>query len=343
MYSPEQLRDDWQRLRAASPHLRIRDAAQVLGASEAALVALGCGQGTTRLRPMWQAILDRVPALGRVMALTRNEAIVSEVKGSYAPSVFEGTVGKVEGDAIDLRIFLHRWASGFAVRGEARGEVTRSLQFFDAHGTAVHKVFLERGGDAAAFDALAVEFAHDAQSCHEATLPAPPPPAERPDAEVDVAGLLDAWGALADTHEFFGLLGRFGLTRTQALRLAEGRWTSPLPPGVLRPLLEGAAARELPIMLFVGSDGVIQIRSGAVRNVKVIDEWLNVLDPDFNLHVRAPLITQAWRVRKPTRDGAVTSVELFDRDGRNVLLVFGKRSDGGPELPAWRALAEGLA
>jgi putative hemin transport protein len=43
-------------------------------------------------------------------------------------------------------------------------------------------------------------------------------------------------------------------------------------------------------MVFVGSPGCIQIHSGPVKNIKVMNEWLNVLDPDFNLHVREDLI-----------------------------------------------------
>ena len=38
--------------------------------------------------------------------------------------------------------------------------------------------------------------------------------------EIDVAGLRAAWRAMKDTHEFFPLLRKFKLARTQALRLA---------------------------------------------------------------------------------------------------------------------------
>jgi hypothetical protein len=43
--------------------------------------------------------------------------------------------------------------------------------------------------------------------------------------------------------------------------------------------------------------------------------WLNVLDPGFNLHLREDLIASAWIVRKPTADGVVSSLELFDAGG----------------------------
>jgi putative hemin transport protein len=66
--------------------------------------------------------------------------------------------------------------------------------------------------------------------------------------------------------------------------------------------------------------------------------WFNVLDPDFNLHLREGGIARVFSVRKPTEDGIVTSIEAFDARNRNVLLMFGARKPGKPELEAWRSI-----
>jgi hypothetical protein len=66
--------------------------------------------------------------------------------------------------------------------------------------------------------------------------------------------------------------------------------------------------------------------------------WLNVLDPGFNLHLREDLIASAWIVRKPTADGVVSSLELFDAGGCTIAMLFGERHAGQAEQPAWRAL-----
>jgi putative hemin transport protein len=67
-----------------------------------------------------------------------------------------------------------------------------------------------------------------------------------------------------------------------------------------------------------------------------------VMDPSFNLHLREDRIGSVWLVRKPTEDGVVTSVEVFDKQGENIAMLFGARKPGKPELPAWRELAESL-
>lgn len=333
----------WEVLRQEQPKIRIRDAAQALGASEAELLATTV-DGTTvvRLDTRFREILNEIPALGKVMALTRNDSVVHERKGVYQGIDTTGHAGLVLGPDIDLRIFFSEWAFGFALDekpADGKDGARRSLQFFDARGNSVHKIYAQSEDAAPAFAALVEKYRAVGQST---TLEVKPAGAGRApglaDAAVDAVAFGAAWDALQDTHEFFPLLRKFGLERTQALRLAGPTRARALPPGSARRLLESASARELPVMIFVGNPGCIQIHTGPVNNIKVMGPWLNVLDPDFNLHLREDRIDSEWIVRKPTRDGVVTSFELFDRDGENIALVFGKRKPGQAEDPAWRDL-----
>ena len=49
-------------------------------------------------------------------------------------------------------------------------------------------------------------------------------------------------------------------------------------------------------------------------------------------------IARVFSVRKPTEDGIVTSIEAFDANNRNILLMFGARKPGKPELEEWRSI-----
>ena len=70
--------------------------------------------------------------------------------------------------------------------------------------------------------------------------------------------------------------------------------------------------------------------------------WVNVLDPGFNLHLREDHIASAWVVKKPTADGLVTSLELFDAQGETIAMFFGERKPGKRESCEWRALIDNL-
>ena len=346
------LKETWNRYKAAHPQTRIRDAAADLRVSEAELLATDLGETVIRLavpdeRPGWGRVIEKLPTLGYVMALTRNEHCVHERKGEYREVGIFGFMGNVLGPDIDLRFFLNHWHFGFAVaEPEKDGKLKRSLQFFDRDGSAVHKIFLQETSSVEAFDSLTTEYRAAEQSNVLAVgARGTPLLPEETVAEVDQAAFRRDWAALQDTHEFFGLLKKHGVGRTQALKLVEGEFATPLPTPCAEALLRKAAAEQLPIMVFVGNPGKIQIHTGPVSRIVPFgkeDEWINVLDPEFNLHLRQTAITQAWSVKKPTRDGHVTSVELYDATGELVAQFFGRRKPGESELPGWRELVAGL-
>lgn len=326
-------------LLATEPKLYPRDQAERLGVSECELLGLDEGRGATRLRPEFAAILARISALGPVMALTRNADAVHEKTGVYGDLQGSGHVRLFVGEAIDLRLFLSEWAHGWALDPPAG---RRSLQFFGPDGAAVHKIYAREGTDLGQWAALVADFAAGPDLPAQPFRPPPARRVPRPDRQIDVAGLLAGWDGLRDTHDFHGLLTRFGVTRTQALRLAGPRRARPVASGALQQALEQAQASGLAIMVFVGNRGCIQIHTGPVRTLRPSGAWFNVLDPDFNLHLRVTAIDTAWVVSKPTDDGPVTSLELFDRNGEAIATLFGRRKPGQAEDPAWRALADGL-
>lgn len=341
--APATLADRWAAYQQANPKSRIRDAAQALGTSEAALLATRTtGQPDSPVVVLagdFQEILKQVPTLGRVMALTRNDSVVHERKGPYLDVSFQGPMGLVLGEDIDLRLFMMHWQHGFAVSENDR----RSLQFFASDGEAVHKIYVLDGEtDLPAYEALVARFrAHD-QPATLPTGPTPTPATEAADDSIDVAGFQQAWRGLQDTHEFFGLLRKFGVSRTQALRLGPPELLRQVDNAAIDRALRAAAAQEQAVMVFVSSRGCIQIHSGPVHEIVPTGPWLNVLDPDFNLHLKLGDVAQSWVVQKPTTDGVVTSLELFDAAGHNLLLLFGRRKPGLPEQESWRALVAGL-
>ena len=331
-----------------STGLRAKDAAEHLGLSEGEAIAAHVGADgalqATPLRGAWLEILQGLQACGPVMALTRNPSVVHEKTGVYRNVSGQGPMGIALDADIDLRLFFRLWHAGYAVQEAATqpGNLPQqSLQFFNAQGVAVHKVFGRDATDRAAWNALVARFA-DAAAAPAVFGPAPAPKAVRPDAELNAVALASDWAAMQDTHEFFGLLQNHNAERQQSFRLVEERFAWRLERSAIRVLLDEAAMDATPIMVFVSSGGCIQIHSGPVQRVEPMVRgdvrWLNVLDPAFNLHLREDHIDTVWQVEKPTVDGIVTSVEVFDSAGELMAMFFGARKPGEPELAAWRDL-----
>lgn len=331
---------------------RHRDIAEMLDISEGELIAAHIGRSiwddqsplqATRLRAEWPALMRALESLGEVMALTRNASCVHEKIGVYRNFQDEGHAAMVLNGDIDLRISFRYWAWGFAVVENTARSVQKSLQFFDAHGTAVHKVFMKPQSDQAAYERLVAKFKSNDQSvgASAATREAAPP--ELSDLAIDVPRLRNEWSAMRDTHDFFGMLRRCSVSRLQALRLVGPDFARESDRNVVRATLLAATESKTPIKVFVGNPGMIQIHSGTVERFSARGAWINILDPRFSLHLREDRIGSAWLVRKPTDDGIVTSLEIFNAEGENIALFFGEHKHGKPELASWRSLIEGLA
>lgn len=329
-YTNASLREKYNLFKTQHPKVRIRDAAKELGVTEAELVAVS--SGATQLKAEIEDILKAVPSLGYVMALTRNDFAVHERKGEYRKVGINGHVCLVVNPDIDLRLFLNAWKFAFAVEENGR----KSLHFFGKNGEAVHKIYLEEQSNVEAYNQLVAKFKVADQEGPLAIERNPEKVDEQPDNKIAVEDFKAAWLALKDTHEFHGMLHKFGVTRTQAMRLAPDGYVRKIDLGTLKNILEQVSARSLEIMVFIGNKGCIQIHTGQAKRLLQTGPWFNVLDPEFNMHLREDAIENIWVVKKPTVDGHVTSIEAYDAAGDTIVQFFGKRKPGIPEREDWR-------
>lgn len=346
---PATILQRWHDLKAQGG-IRARDAAAKIGVSEGALVAAQVaaqanaqdGATVTRLKPEYKELFAELPALGEVMALTRNEACVHERKGEYLGAQFfeQGPMkmGLLANEDIDLRLFMSHWRHAFAIKEKAAkdGEFKRSLQFFDKSGTAIHKIHLMPNSKAEAFDPIVEKFKADDQSPAFTAEAYAAKAADKPDDEIDWQGLRSDWEAMTDVHQFHGMLRKYGVGREQSFRKIGEDYAYRVENASANTVLELARDGGFGIMVFVGNRGCIQIHTGEVKKIADHGPWHNVLDPKFNLHLNSEHIANCWVVKKPTADGIVSALEVFDKDSEIIVTFFGKRKPGQKELEEWR-------
>lgn len=336
-----ELREAYTAYKAKHPRAHRRDAAHALGVPEATLLAATADEVVRLDDERWGDLVIDLPQLGQVKTMTRNEDFVIEQNGVYDGIELFGQVGQGVEPGFDLRIFMARWGAAFAVREETARGTRRSIQIFDRAGDSAHKCFIEPEEGVEAFATLVAEFRAAEQPGSLEFTPFPSRD-HRNDEDVDQDALRRDWDAMQDTHDFFGLLGRHRVARTQALRLVSDAHAERVRADVFEAFLETVSATGLPIMIFVGNPGMIQIFSGSVRRVVRARGWLNILDPGFNLHARDDQVAEAWIVRKPVPEGIVTSLELYNAEGEDLAILFSVREDGEEECDEWRQLLAAL-
>ncbi|RBP83231.1 hemin-degrading factor [Marinomonas rhizomae] len=314
---------------------RARELAKQLNISEGELVACRQGEETWAMKPPFQQLLAQLKTVGEVMTITRNDEAVHETTGTYDKFSFmeKSNMGLVLSEDIDLRLFIGQWHSAFHVVENAR----HSIQFFNAHGIAVHKVYRTDNTLAEKWDALITEFCDPSPLVPTYLVPEEEPASKLP-VDFDQASFALEWSELKDVHEYHGMLKRHGLSRTQALSQIGEQWATKLDQDSVKSAITLAQEENCSIMVFVGNKGCIQIFSGEVHRLMQQGPWFNVLDPGFNLHLREDLITESWAIKRPSNDGIITSIEAFNAKGESILTLFGKRKPGNPELPLWQKI-----
>ncbi|MGQ9864426.1 MAG: hemin-degrading factor [Bacteroidia bacterium] len=334
MLPTQELESAWANLKKQYPHVRIYDAAQMLGVSELELLETQVGRQVTPLRPDFEGILSELFCLGPLMALSRNPWAVIESIGMYPKPQFFGQVGQFVSPAIDLRIFLRAWRYAYATQ-QPKGERTLyGLQFFDAYGRAIHKIYLQDEAYLSAYQETVKRYADTRTAPVSVARRTPSHPTWKPVSQKDFTA---AWENLRDTHDFHNLLRRFGLSRLQALSLMEGKHTRQTTLTFFENLLAQVQQEEIPIMFFVGNEGILQIYTGTIHNLVHARGWINIMDPTFNLHLNPTGVAYVYQVRKFTEEGEIYSVELLDAEGEVILLMFGARKPSEPPPRAWNA------
>lgn len=341
----EQLKADYQLLQQQSG-IRARDAASTLKVAEGQLLAAHVGTSATRLVDDAQAILSAIEPLSEVMALTRNHACVHERKGIYTNPRFSTMgsmkVGLFANPDIDLRLFMDHWKYCFAATHQAHGLTRNSLQFFDKEGVAIHKIYLTNNSNHEAYNQLIATHRHPHQDKYIDCVAYSPTPASTPDDAVNWVAFRTAWEGLQDTHAFHPLLRRFKVSRQQAFSHIGSDFAYEVDTNATQKVLQLASTRNCEIMVFVGNRGCIQIHTGLVQRLAERDGWYNVLDPQFNLHLFESTISRSWVTKKPTADGLVTALEVFDAEGDSIVTFFGKRKPGTAELSLWREIIDSI-
>ncbi|WP_118986184.1 hemin-degrading factor [Photorhabdus sp. CRCIA-P01] len=318
-----------------------RDLAAYLNVSEGELLHSRVGIDAKRLNVDAPTLLEELAVVGEIKAITRNDFAVHEQIGQYENIRFSSHAGLVLNPReLDLRIFFGYWSSIFYLVEPAKNGVRHSIQFFDHQGDALHKVYATGNTDMTAWEALIEKYqAED----NPALVIKPIEETTYSTLTNELKAQLDEeWRVMTDVHQFFMLLKRHNLSRQQVFNAVQDDLAYKVENSALNDLINAAYNDQNEIMIFVSNRGCVQIFTGKLERLMPYQEensdqkWINIFNRNFTLHLIESAIAESWVTRKPTEDGFVTSLELFDANGNQIAQLFGQRTEGTPEQTQWR-------
>lgn len=290
-------------------------------------LAVGIPHRVTRLTGPYSALLHRVGELGIVTILSGNDSAIQERTCIYN-----------HGDHCGPQpLPCQKWKYGFAVNDKDEdGKLQRSLQFFDGDGNALHKIVLLEAGTIGAYRAIVNDFAAPEQAPVLDIFRTRPLTANQGVEHIDINALRADWARINDTKEFLARQSEFDHLRLHKLRLAGKAFAHQVANDSVRVLLQKMADLGGTVMALVGNAGIVQTYQGKVKQIMRSDVWLNIVSPDYRLRLREDHIDSVWVAKKPTVDGILTSLELFNRQGISIARFFSCAEPGRPEPREWR-------
>ncbi|WP_230659481.1 ChuX/HutX family heme-like substrate-binding protein [Psychrobacter sp. I-STPA10] len=329
----------YQQQKAGDRMLFPTEGAEALGVSEFELLL--ASPHSQYMGRNYKEVLLQLEQFGQVESIVRNKLAVSEKQGVYENVKLGEKMGlALNVGGLDLRFFMWQWQYMLAVTDESKESY--SIQFFDAQGNAIEKVFLRdlSAQNLQKWQAL-IQAEIKATEATDITLEAKQDKQLWQYKALDSEGLSTLhtqWLDMTDVHQFHFLLKKLALDRISSFCQAPEGMATKLDTTAVETLLLAVQQQQCPIMIFVGNTGMIQVQTGKVHHVKRMGDWLNILDKkqtNFTLHLKDKALAQLWCVKRPTKDGIVTAIEGFDAYGDSMVTFFGQRKEGEPEQEDW--------
>ncbi|NRB51829.1 MAG: hemin-degrading factor [Saprospiraceae bacterium] len=335
------LQERYKELKLAKPSLRLREASRMLNVTELELLELNLGSGVVRLSGSWEEMLIQLSTLDIIKAVTSNKYVTNEKIGRYDSNVFyqgQETRDLCEG-SIDVRFFLKNWVHAYAVRTVRPKEVLHSLQFFDAYGVAIHKIYLTPKSNPLGFQKLLEKYRAKNQKKRAKLKQLRKKSKASSNITVERRRKFQMeWLQLKDIQDFSSLLTKYKIARVDALQMAPKAYATKIPNAAILSILRATGAREIPMKIMVGNLGCLQIHTGPLKMIEETEQWFKIRGAGFNLLLNRHGVADSWVVKKPARYGLVTSLELFDPNGDMLLSCHGKREVQTAERKEWREI-----
>jgi len=80
----------------------------------------------------------------------------------------------------------------------------------------------------------------------------------------------------------------------------------------------------------------VQAYYGKIKKIGSKNSRLKIANTGFRMLLREDHIDSIWVAKKPTTDGIITSLELFNRQGMQIASFLSKKDNGQPEPREWR-------
>lgn len=293
-----------------------------------------------------KSLITDLENLGDVKCITRNRNAVIIQEGHLGNQYLNGykkiSVSAEAGlilnpRGLDLRIFFRHWRYVFYIEQIRHGDNQKSFQVFSGSGDAVCKIYLTENSDHQALNIILSKYTSDVQAPVIFENVKDESFKKTNNLNIIDAELNLAWRGMKEVHDFYLLMRKYRLGRQEIFNKVDDDLARKVKKNALSDLLSLAKEKKEELTIFISNAGTVQIFTGIVKSLFDKDGWLNVYSGRTKIHLHKD-IAECWVVCKPSECGFVTSLEVFNSKGEQIIQIYGQRDEGKPERETWRKL-----
>tara|TARA_B110000438_G_C15725445_1_gene611794 strand:- start:218 stop:1171 length:954 start_codon:yes stop_codon:yes gene_type:complete len=295
----EKTKTDWDKLLKdeRNSNLRIRDAAFKLNLSEAELLSTNLGDLVKFLR-----VDNKSDFLNRIlMFLSRNDYVVHEkILSCKDVELQQGGLIKFKNTNIDIIKFdIDSIKYIFSEKKVDNNKELRSIQFFNRQGSAIFKIYL-KSDQVKEYDLLISEFQVDYDYVLQSSL------------HFNNHEMIDKKSNLV--NETFDSFKYENLIEWKCSRINK--------TGIFRNILEISSKEQYELGIYVVGLNCNQFHFGLLDKVVDYRGWLNILDPEFNIHVKEDFIESKVSLFYDKKNVDHYNIQFSDALGRCLVGIL---------------------
>nr|ELR5133071.1 hypothetical protein [Providencia rettgeri] len=157
------------------------------------------------------------------------------------------------------------------------------------------------------------------------------------------------WRNMADVHHFYSMLQQLGISKLEAFQKVPNDLARKVSTESLLTTLNKIHNDNKKMMIFVGNDSAIQIYTGPIDKIteimngkKIVIHGTTEEGGKSVIRIAKDEVGEAWVVNKNSRDGFITSLELFNKNEEHIAQFYGVRREGQKQDEYWGDLMRKL-
>ena len=268
----QKLKDQWIKLKQQEQYkkIRIKDAADLLNVSEAELLSTTIGNNTEFIKSSnWSFFLQEISSIGEMMYLIRNDDVVHENITTIAKlNILDNQFIELYSNQSQtiINVLLIKFA--FVTTAIIRGKSVHSFQLFDKSGKAIIKIYLKNNNQSE-FDAIKNKY----QAPYKYELQKLMKNQNIKNQKVHLK------------QNLISYINRFQNNQNYSIELMEKMKYEKSTISLHNYLIKIVETKSK-ITIGINNGAALQTYSGYIENVIHKFNWLNIMDKNFNLHIK---------------------------------------------------------